>query len=102
MEREYLGIAGRAGLPKPQTQAVLSRAGDRLVRVDCFYPASRVVVELLGYRWHRTTAQMQRDTERMNRLQLDGFVVLQFTYLDLVERPAEVTALVRAAVARHA
>ncbi|MCU1398717.1 MAG: hypothetical protein JWN62_1826 [Acidimicrobiales bacterium] len=98
LEREYLSSAAKAGLPRADAQVVLTRAGDRLVRVDCRYPGTRVIVELLGYRWHRSKAQMQRDTERMNRLQLDGFIVLQFTYHDVVERCAEVVALVRLAL----
>ena len=62
------------------TQQVLTRAGDRLVRVDCRFPGTRVVVELLGYRWHRTKAQMSQDAERQNALILDGFLPIQFTY----------------------
>ena len=67
-------------LPRPLTQQVLTRAGDRLVRVDCRFPGSPVIVELLGYRWHRTKAQMSRDAERQNALILDGFLPIQFTY----------------------
>ena len=41
---------------------------------------------MLGYRHHRTKLQMQIDAERVNRLQLDGYVVMQFTYTDVVTR----------------
>ena len=34
LEREYLRLIAGAGLPTPLTQQVLTRAGDRLVRVD--------------------------------------------------------------------
>jgi hypothetical protein len=50
------------------TQQVLSRAGDHLVRVDCYFPGTNVVVELLGYRYHRTVARMSRDAARLNAL----------------------------------
>ena len=66
LEREFLAVSSRGGLPRPLTQQVLSRAKDRLVRVDCRYPGTPVVVELLGYRWHRTRDQLRRDIERMN------------------------------------
>ena len=41
------------------------------------------MIELLGYRFHRTVAQMQADAARMNALQLRGFDVYQFTYDDV-------------------
>lgn len=76
-------IAG-AGLPRPVTQQVLSLAGDRLVRVDCRFPHTSVVVELLGYRFHRTRAQMEVDAKRANALVRDGFRPCQFTYGQVV------------------
>jgi very-short-patch-repair endonuclease len=66
---------------------VLGRRGDRLIRVDFRFPGTPLVVEALGYRWHRTGAQMQIDAERMNRLTMDGYLVQQFTYNHVVERP---------------
>ena len=62
------------------TQQVLTKAGDKLVRVDCRYHGTNVVVELLGYRFHRSTGQMRRDAERANALLLDGFAPYHFTY----------------------
>ncbi len=87
LECRYLELLETAGLPKPLTEVVLTRAGDKLVRVDCFFPDTNVVVELLGYRWHRTKEQMRRDAERLNELQLDGFRAFQFTYDQVVEDP---------------
>jgi hypothetical protein len=80
LERRFLELCSAAGLPQPTTQQVLSRAKDRMVRVDCRFPGTRVVVELLGYRWHRTNEQLARDAARFNALVLDGFAPMQFTY----------------------
>ena len=80
LEREYLRLLAKAGLPRPETQAVLTRAGDRLVRVDCHFPGTRVVVELLGYRFHRTKSQITSDAGRTNALLRDGDLPYQFTY----------------------
>jgi len=99
LEREFLALSVRAGLPAPLTQQVLSRTKDRLVRVDCHYPGTLVVVELLGYRWHRIPAQLRRDVERMNALVLDGFVPLQFTTAQLIEEPGQIFATIRVALA---
>jgi hypothetical protein len=80
LEREYLRITAAAGLPRPVMQRVLSRARDRLVRVDCHYPGTNVVVELLGYRFHSSSAALRRDAERLNALVLQGCAPFQFTY----------------------
>ena len=42
--------------------------------------------------------QMQNDSERLNRLQLDGFLGLQFTYTDVVTRSATMIADLREAL----
>jgi hypothetical protein len=99
LEREFLRESARAGLPRPLTQQVLTKAKHQLVRVDCRYPGTSVVVELLGYRWHRTPDQLRRDTERMNALLLAGLVPLQFTTAQLIDDSPTVFATIRAALA---
>lgn len=84
LEREYLRLLDAAGLPRPELQQVLSRAGDRLVRVDCRFAGTRIVVELLGYRFHRTKREMTRDAARANALLADGYRPYQFTYEHIV------------------
>lgn len=98
LEREYLRLITGAGLPKPATQQVLSRAGDRLVRVDCHFVGTNVVVELLGYRFHRTRSQMESDARRANALMRDGFRPFQFTYGQVVSEPGYVVATTRGAL----
>lgn len=100
LEREYLRLLSDAGLPRPATQQVLSRRGDRFIRVDCRFPGTPVVVELLGYRFHRSRSQMQVDAERLNRLILDGFAPVQFTYVDVAERAHHCVDTTREALAR--
>ncbi len=100
LEREFLRLVASAGLPAPQTQQVLSRAGDRLVRVDFHFVGTPVVVEVLGYRWHRTKEQLRRDTDRTNALLADGFRPYQFSYEHVVTSPSEVVITLRAALAR--
>jgi len=92
LERHYLELIATAGLPAPTTQATLGKRDGRLIRVDCRFPGTRLVVELLGYRYHRTELQMRHDAERINRLQLDGFMVVQFTYSQVVQEPEHVVA----------
>ena len=99
LERRFLELSAENCLPRPVTQQVLGRRGASLIRVDARFPGTRLVVELLGYRWHRTVGQMMVNAQRMNRLQLSGFVVLQFTYSEVVDAPELVIATVREALA---
>jgi hypothetical protein len=98
LERRFLELCAEAGLPAPSTQQVVTRARDRLVRVDCRFDGTPVIVELLGYRWHRTTDQLARDAERLNALVLDGLVPLQFTYDHVTADPDWVVTQVREAL----
>jgi very-short-patch-repair endonuclease len=98
LEREVLRLLHAAGLPKPSTQVVLGRRGDKLIRVDFFFPGTSIIVEALGYRWHRTGAQMRIDAERANELLLAGFIPLQFTYSQIVEQAEFVIATIRIAL----
>lgn len=95
LEREFLRLVAAADLPRPDMQVALSRAGDRTVRVDARFPGTPVVVELLGYRFHRSAESLGRDTERMNALLLDGFLPMQFTYEQLVNDPDAVVDTIR-------
>jgi len=68
-----------------------------MVRVDCRFPGTNVVVELLGYHFHRTRDQLRRDAERANALMLEGFAPYQFAYDHVVHEPANVlTTITRA------
>ena len=62
------------------------------MRVDCRFDGTPVVVELLGYRWHRDETQMTRDADRMNALLLEGLSPLQFTYRQVTGVPRQVVA----------
>jgi very-short-patch-repair endonuclease len=99
LEREYLRLIGSAALPKPSSQRVLGRRGDRLIRVDFHFGGTPVVVETLGYRRHRTSHQMSIDAQRINRLTLNGLIVVQFTYHQVTAEPDYVVATTRAALA---
>ena len=98
LERRFLRLVVDAGLPRPEPQRVLTKAGDRLVRVDFHFSGTPVVVEVLGYTWHADKAHLRRDTERLNALIDAGFRPYQFTYEAVTERPATVLADLRRAL----
>jgi hypothetical protein len=99
LEGRYLELCAAAGLPRPEIQQVVARAGGRLVPVDCRFAGTPVIVELLGYRWHRTAEQMARDAQRLNAMVLDGLRPMQFTYQQVTTESAWVVAQSQQALA---
>ena len=98
LERWFLGIVRRAGLPRPELQKIW-RADSRLVaRVDAFFP-SGLVVEVAGHGTHSSRADRQRDEQRRTELTLMGLRVITFTYEDIRHRPEWVADRLREALA---
>ena len=86
LERRFLAIVRRAGLPRPQVRRVY-RAGSRTVaRVDAEF-AGGLVVEVAGHGTHATRVQRQHDAQRHTELTLRHKRVLTFTYDDVYGRP---------------
>ena len=101
LEREMLRLLDAASLPKPSTQVVLGRRRDKLIRVDFHFTGTPIVVEALGYKWHRSGMQLRIDAERANTLLLAGYIPLQFTYSQVVDEAKVVTSTIRSALERY-
>lgn len=102
LERETLRLIGRFGLPAPVCQERVERRGAFVARVDFAYPAERLVIEVSGYRWHRTKAQMASDLRRRRELTLLGYRVLEYGYDDIVASPERVAAEIAEALSLSA
>jgi len=98
LERRFLQLLHEQGLPKPETQRVTGRSGHRLIRVDFRFPGTNVIVEVLGYRYHRSREQMAIDAQRMNQLVADGYRPYQFTYEQVMERERHVVEVITRAL----
>ncbi|WP_167759071.1 DUF559 domain-containing protein [Blastococcus sp. TF02A_35] len=97
MESVLRWAVHEAGLPPPVLQHVVRDAGRFLGRVDLAWPAHRVVVEFDGD-VHRDRRVFVEDLRRQNGLVLAGWTVLRFTSADLLGRPAQVLAAIRASL----
>ena len=67
--------------------------------VDFLWPQQRVVVETDGYAAHRGRRAFEEDRERDLQLGLLGYRVQRFTYVQVVERPRLVVAVLRGLLA---
>lgn len=71
-------------------------------RVDAILPASRIIVEADGRRWHTRVADFERDRWRDNLAAAHGYRVLRFTWLHLHEFVDDVIELVEQSMAVEA
>ena len=67
-------------------------------KVDVVFPGPKVAIETDGWAFHSDQDDFQNDRERQNNIALLGWQVLRFTWLDLVEYPQRVIAVIRSAI----
>ena len=66
---------------------------------DALFRSVRLILEVDGREFHSEPEVFEADRLRQNLLVLDGWCVLRFTWAMLEERPDEVVAMVRSALA---
>jgi very-short-patch-repair endonuclease len=96
LERRFLPIARRAGLPLPLTQVYVNG-----LRVDFYWPELQLVVETDGLRYHRTPAQQARDRERDQAHFAAETIPLRFTRAQVRYQPTHVYDVLAAVAARR-
>ncbi|MGW0161266.1 type IV toxin-antitoxin system AbiEi family antitoxin domain-containing protein [Mycobacterium sp. NPDC003323] len=67
-------------------------------KVDVAFPGLMVAIEADGWAFHSDPDKFVKDRRRQNYLVLNGWTVLRFTWLDLVEYPERVIAVILAAI----
>ena len=100
LERRFLDLARRGGLPAPVVQYEVWESGRFVARIDAAYPELKIAIEVDGYGPHSSPEAFQRDRTRQNRLVALGWTVLRFTWDDVVRRPAEVARIIEEAIRR--
>jgi very-short-patch-repair endonuclease len=95
LERRFLALMRRSRLPRPRCQATMPSAPGRRMRVDFLF--GRVVVEVSGRLGHVTETDRRRDLERRNALQGQGFTVVEFTTVHVIDAPDYVVSTLRTA-----
>jgi very-short-patch-repair endonuclease len=95
LERRFLALVRRAGLPAPLTRRWVNG-----FRVDFFWPELGLVVETDGLRYHRTPAEQARDLRRDRAHAAAGLTTLRFTHLEVTRDSNQVSRMVADTVAR--
>lgn len=86
LERRFLGLVRRAGLPRPRTQVIHRREGRAVARVDFLFDEHSVVVEVSGSKGHSSPSERARDAQRRNELQDAGRCVYEYTWEHVTRR----------------
>lgn len=90
LERRFLKLVDRAGLPRPQTQVALHG-----FRVDFYWPDLDLVVETDGLTYHRTAAQQAVDLKRDQVLAAAGLRCVRFPNAQVRSEPDEVVEILK-------
>jgi very-short-patch-repair endonuclease len=96
LERRFIPIAKRAGLPKPECQAEVNG-----FKVDFFFEEIGLVVECDGGRFHRTAAQQTKDRIRDQHHLMAGLTPVRFTHAQIATDPSYVAAVLSGSSARQ-
>jgi very-short-patch-repair endonuclease len=97
LERRFLPLARKAGLPVPLTGHWVNE-----FEVDFYWPDLGLVVETDGLRYHRTPAEQARDRLRDQAHTAAGLTQLRFTHEQVRYEPEHVLAVLRATAGRIA
>ena len=87
-----------AGFPVPESQWNVFHGPTFLGELDLAWPVARVGIELQSKAFHLNPTSFEKDPEKLNRIRLSGWEVLEFTWRFYVEHPEKLCAQVRQAL----
>ncbi len=88
LERRFLALVRRAGLPTPETRRYANGW-----RTDFLFAELGLVVEADSLRYHRTASQQNRDYERDHAHRLAGRPPLRLTHFQIRYKPDHVVRM---------
>ncbi|MDQ2631186.1 MAG: endonuclease domain-containing protein [Actinomycetota bacterium] len=97
LERRFLPLAAKAGLPVPLTGQWVNE-----FEVDFYWPDLGLVVETDGLRYHRTPAEQARDRLRDQAHTAAGLIQLRFTHEQVRYEPDYVVRVLAQTASRLA
>lgn len=97
LERRFLPLAAKVGLPVPLTGQFVNE-----FEVDFYWPDLGLVVETDGLRFHRTPAEQARDRLRDQAHTAAGLTQLRFTHEQVRYEPEYVARILAQTASRFA
>ncbi len=97
LERRFLRICRRAGVPRPRVNYVLT-VDDQPIEIDFAWPDLQLAVETDGHATHGTRRAFESDRRRDQTLKRHGWDTLRFTWRQITTDPAETQSTLAAVV----
>jgi very-short-patch-repair endonuclease len=97
LERFFIPVVLRAGLPRPETRAFVNG-----YEVDFWWPDLELVVETDGGNFHRTSRQQTKDRQREHAHIRAGLQCIRFTHWQVAREPEHVERTLVSAAERAA
>lgn len=98
LEARMARLFRRWGLAVPRAE--VHAGADGRYRIDYAFEDRLLAVELYGYTWHHSPEHMARDLARQRELVLDGWLVLIYSWRDVLRRERRVMSEIEAAYRR--
>jgi very-short-patch-repair endonuclease len=95
LEERFAPLLRRHRLPLPRFNDWIVAGGKRF-QVDCHWPQTHRIVELDGWKGHRTRTAFREDRTRDRILAVAGYTVTRLTWNQLDDEPEAVAADLRA------
>jgi predicted transcriptional regulator of viral defense system len=99
LEEAALALFRSFSVPEPECNVWVSD-GQNLVEVDFVWRASGLIVEVDGWRYHRSRWRRRQDAAKTAALVAQGWTVLRFSEFEIAGTPAQVAASALAAMRR--
>jgi very-short-patch-repair endonuclease len=100
LEERFAPFLRKHRLPFPRFNDWISLGGKNY-QVDCHWPDLRQIVELDGWKGHRTRTAFREDRARDRKLRVAGYSVTRLTWNQLDDEPEAVAADLRALLRRR-
>lgn len=88
LERKMRVLIRRAGLPQPECELVVGKNGE--YRLDFCWAELMLAIEVDGWMYHSSTAAFHGNKTRKNSLVVDGYAILEYTWIHVTKTPADV------------
>jgi predicted transcriptional regulator of viral defense system len=99
LERRFLALCERVGLPEPQVNVWLDAPGGDPLQADFLWRDARLIVEADSRQFHDTASAFERDPRRAQRLELAGWRVSRCTWSQVEREPQRLATTIHGLLA---